>query len=179
MKKLATIVLFGLLFAVPFVTMAAYVDVNYDLYIEPRTGESLAYGYYYMLLDTSFCDQFDFAGVMDNGANLDTINRSAILREGVTTTANVQFNQSTPVGASSVYFAVFNTAQFNNDAFDYWYALSPLMTIENSTTDQYPYAYETSYTDIDGTVNYTIPEPTSGLLVLVGASLLALKRRRA
>lgn len=178
MKKLATIVLFGLLFAIPLATMGAYVDVSYELDISARDGNPITYGYYYMLIDAYAYAQYDFTYDMTKqGVNLDTIDRSAILREGITTTGNVQLNQSTAVGDYSVYFAVFNTAQFNNDAFDYWYALSPLMSIENSTTYQYTYA--NSYTDIDGTVNYSIPEPTSGLLVLVGASLLALKRRRA
>ena len=178
MKKLATIVLFGLLFAVPFVTMAAYVDVSYELDISARDGNLITYGYYYMLIDAYAYAQYDFTYDMaKQGVNLDTIDRSAILREGITTTGNVQLNQSIDTGDDRVYFAVFNTAQFNNNAFDYYYALSSTLDVKDSTT--YLHAAADTYTAIDGTVNYTIPEPTSGLLVSVGAAPLALKRRRA
>lgn len=166
----------ALLAALPLSLMAAYVDVNYELDISPMATTDISYGYYYMLIDAQAFAMYDFNLLMGDSANLNNIPRNAILQESPTYSYTTALSDiSSPVGADSVYFAVFNAASFGNDAYEYYYALSSI-NIEESTS--YIYRGVSEFTKSDNTVNYTIPEPTSGLLVLVGASMLALKRRR-
>ena len=164
----------ALLAALPLSVMAAYVD--YTLTFTENWEKKLTAGYYYMLISEDAFYKSAMATLLASGsANLDTIDRSAILAEGKTTSTTVNLHSATPIeqGHPDSYFVLFADAGFGIETY---YALSNKMY--PSLEEPVGSASISSYSGPIA-VNYSIPEPTSGLLVLVGASLLALKRRRA
>ena len=163
----------ALLAALPLSVMAAYVELNITP-LDPPIGV----GYYYMLIDNSAYERYDFAYLLASGdGNLNSVNRSAIVSEGAITSDSVSFTDAPGLDAgTTVYFAVFTPSSFGLETL---YALSAAKELNNSETYFSVGSNDDLFKQPASTLSYTIPEPTSGLLVLVGASLLALKRRRA
>ena len=162
----------ALLAALPLSLMAAYVELNITPLVPP-VGTS----YYYMLMDQSIYSRYDFNDLLAYGdGNLNSITRSAIIAEGTITQDHISFTEADGlVDGTQVYSAVFTPSPFGIETL---YVLSNIGDVLdggylNLSVNEADLAQPAS------TLSYTIPEPTSGLLVLVGASMLALKRRRA
>lgn len=162
----------ALLAALPLSLMAAYVELNITPLVTP-----IGVGYYYMLMDASIYARYDFNELLASGdGNLNNITRSAIIAEGAITQDHISFTEADGlVDGTQVYSAVFTPSSFGIETL---YALSNIGTVSANDLYLSVGSNENTFAQPASTLSYTIPEPTSGLLVLVGASMLALKRRR-
>lgn len=175
--------------AMPLLSQAVYVSFKLTEYpVAPYYDgddivgwytRSFADGYYLMLIDNTFTrDQF--YSTLANGSSdkdLADIPSAYVLYQNSVYSATGGFELDTT--ADRGYLALFTTAEFPNDAY---YALYSAQSLTGSKT-----VFDEALVWFDnGTPNgqklnnlqNTIPEPSSGLLMLAGFSLLALKRKR-
>lgn len=178
MKKMLvwSLMLFGLTFA----ANAAYI--SYDLTpFSAKDGfnylvRDFSVGYYLMLIDGAY-SQSSFKSVLpdgSSGSDIGNIPKSSVLYQGFiySETGSIDVDTS----ASTGYLALFNVAELPAN-YDTYYTLYSVNNLTDSTTfnDDTVWAYTTVHLL---NVQNTIPEPSSGLLMLAGFSLLALKRKR-
>ena len=82
--------------------------------------------------------------------------------------------------AYSVYLAVFDTTTITDSSHYYLTAEKDLQTLTGTLAQQIKFGNQSTPSQAAGAwTSVSVPEPTSGLLLLVGMAGLALRRRRA
>ena len=82
--------------------------------------------------------------------------------------------------AYSVYLAVFDTTTITDSSHYYLTAEKDLQTLPGTLAQQIKFGNQSTPSQAAGAwTSVSVPEPTSGLLLLVGMAGLALRRRRA
>ena len=80
----------------------------------------------------------------------------------------------------SVYLAIFDTATITDSSSYYLTEAKDLQTLAGTLTQQIKFGSQSTASQAAGAwTAVSVPEPTSGLLMLVGLAGLALRRRRA
>ena len=80
----------------------------------------------------------------------------------------------------SVYLAIFDTATITDSSNYYLTSPLSLTTVSGAETAQIKFGSQSTASQAAGAwTSVNVPEPTSGLLMLVGLGALALRRRRA
>lgn len=135
---------------------------------------------------SSLVDAF-YAAKGDVATTLAAMSASGALATGAGTIgSNARITGATStydsMADASAYFVVFNDSKM--------YISLEKEALYDSVTSKYPIAFDTSMTSSSKTTFednaaytsagwYAVPEPTSGMLLLVGCALMALKRKRA
>lgn len=84
--------------------------------------------------------------------------------------------------AYSVYLAIFDTSAITDSSKYYLTEVKDLQTLSGTLTQQIKWGSQSTASQASGawsSVKGDIPEPTSGLLMLIGLAGLALRRKRA
>jgi len=170
MKKLAAF----LIMTLPLISPAAYVSyslTDYNIWDWPISD-----GYYLLLIDNTdqAYDGDKFADDLTDGGNADigNLDRSRIVYQGSTKQKTGGF-ETGETSAEKVYLAVFASDDFPHDSYYVLYAQQSLDE-KTSFTDT---IYQAEWVKVSNLTN-SIPEPSAGLLLLTGLSVLALKRKR-
>ena len=145
----------------------------------------------YLVIATTTFGQEDFISAFaaangDKAATLAAASAAGVLTTvaGETYEGTVELTESTfgTAGAQDAYFAIFNGGNvFVSDI--QTSEVNALNVNESSINFESQKAISklapVNAADYDGAGWYTVPEPTSGLLLLIGVAGLALRRRRA
>ena len=172
MRKLAMLVIAAAI--IPLAGRAVYVD--YSLTEYHMWDYPVEQGYYLMLIDGSYSYESLWEAVPygnDATADLGNIQRDKILYSGSTSTTTGGFEIG-QTAASTAYLAVFTTDDFPGEAY---YTLYATQYIANDMTFKDSTVWVGNTYHVKNLTN-SIPEPSAGLLLLTGLSVLALKRKR-
>lgn len=183
MKKMLvwSLMLFGLTFA----ANAAYVNytltpfygkmMDFEKMMEVYIPRDFSMGYYLMLIDGAYSQDL-FKSVLpdgSSGSDIGNIPKSSVLYQDFiySETGSIDVNTS----ASTGYLALFTTAELPVN--DTYYTLYSVKNLTDSTNFNDSTVWTNTTVHLFNLQN-SIPEPSSGLLMLAGFSLLALKRKR-
>ena len=170
MKKLAAF----LIMTLPLISPAAYVSYSLTEWNANMWDYKIRDGYYLLLIDNT--DQAynakEFSDDLTSGGNADigNLDRSRIVYQGSTKLQTGGF-ETGETSAEKVYLAVFASDDFPHDSYYMLYSQRPLG--EGFADEKYQY----EWVQVSKLTN-SIPEPSAGLLLLTGLSVLALKRKR-
>lgn len=175
MKKMVALLT---IMAMPLLSQAVYVNYNLVEYWEYESKRAFDMGYYLMVIDYNSFSVASFNNMFSDGSgNLGDVPTKDVLYQGVITEKTSNNTINVDSNATTAYLALFNTATFPSEA-DY-----VIYGAKGKTNDAFTFgdgteSYLWSTASKHVTVQNTIPEPSSGLLMLAGFSLLALKRKR-
>ena len=161
-------------------TPFSYIEYKYDVLSHQDEAITVTrdfyMGYYLMLIDSAFTKTQFLEALPEGSSGVDIANipYSSILYQSSIYSATGGFAVDTT--ATSAYLALFTTDTFPvNDVYYTLYSVKSLTADSVTFEDNSVWVGNTTHLY---NLQNSIPEPSSGLLALVGFSLLALKRKR-